>query len=82
MSESLSDLLAKRRAPEPPELAQVRAFVQQATGVVPTLAVSTSAITIHMPSSAAAGALRMHLHELQSQLGTGKRLVIRIGSAG
>lgn len=80
MSESLSDLLAKRRAPEPPELAHIRTFVEQATGVIPALAVSSSAITIHMPSSAAAGALRMCIHELQSQLKISKRLVIRIGS--
>ena len=78
MTDSLSDLLAKRRPSEPPELAAVRSFVEKTIGVTPVLAISTSAITIHMPSAAAAGALRMQLHELQTQL-PNKRLVIRIG---
>lgn len=80
MSESMGDLLAKRGVPsEPPEIAAIKKFVIERVGVTPNVVVGQSQITISMPSSAAAGALRMTLFELEQELKPDKRLVIRIG---
>lgn len=79
MSESISDLLAKRSPAEPPEVQAIKKYVREHIGLEVSVSLSTTRITIGVPSAAAAGSLRMHLHELQQQLNLERRLVIRIG---
>jgi len=80
MTDSIGDLLPKKRFQEPPEVRTIKEFVenkfQQSVGVT----VQTSQISIQVKSAALAGALRVHLHELQTLCNTDKRLVIRIVS--
>jgi hypothetical protein len=79
MSNSIGDLLPRKKYEEPPEVRMVKDFVlekfQQPAGVT----VQTSQIIIQVKSAALAGALRVHLHELTVLCQTDKRLVIRIG---
>lgn len=79
MTESIGDLLPKKKYDEPPEVRVIKDFVmekfQQPVGVT----VQQTQIIIHVKSAALAGALRVHLHELAEKIESDKRLVIRIG---
>lgn len=79
MGKSLADLLADKNFQEPPEIKQIKEFVQSEIGLTPRVSVNTNSYTIKVPSAAAAGTLRSSLFKLQDQLGADKRLLIRIG---
>lgn len=79
MSKSLSDLLADKNYQEPPEIQQIKEFVEAQIGLRPGVAIKTDSYIIKVPSAAAAGALRSSLFKLKEQLQTRKRLIIRIG---
>ena len=79
MSQAMGDILSKRDYAEPPEVQQIRDFVEKAIGVTPRISIGTENYVIQVPSAAAAGALRTQLFQLQNELGTKRRLVIRIG---
>ena len=78
MTDSIGDLLNKQRFVEPPEIKQVRDFVEQRFKVTPQVSVTQKTIVIAVKSAALAGALRPLLHQLQADINTDKRLVIRI----
>lgn len=79
MGQSLGDLLAGKNYREPPEIRQIKDFVQSEIGLTPRVTINTESYIIQVPSAAAAGTLRSSLFKLQSQLETKKRLLIRIG---
>lgn len=75
----MGDLLIGRNYGEPPEIRQIKEFVQAEIGLVPAVSVNTETFVIRVPSAAAAGALRGKLFRLQKQLKGKRRVVIRIG---
>lgn len=79
MTDSIGDLLPKRKYDEPPEVQIIKDFVQEHFNAAVAVTVQPTTILIHVKSAALAGALRMKLHVLQEQIGTEKRLIIRIG---
>lgn len=79
MSQLLGDVLISRNYGEPPEIRQIKKFVQSEIGLVPAVSVNTETFVIRVPSAAAAGALRAQLFRLQKQLEDKRRLIIRIG---
>lgn len=76
--ESIADLLAKRQAPEPPEIQIIKRFMHDSYQATASVQVQQHQIIISVPGSALAGALRPRLLELQRLCATDKRLVIRI----
>jgi hypothetical protein len=79
MSDSLGDLLNKKSYGEPPEFQKIREFVEDAIGMKPRVANKADTYYVTVPSAAAAGALRVHIYRLERELGTNKRVVLRIG---
>ncbi|MDB5185653.1 MAG: hypothetical protein JWL85_176 [Candidatus Saccharibacteria bacterium] len=80
MTNSIAELLNRGKFEEPPEIRLIKAFVEEHFHTTPKVAIQQTQIIIMVPSAALAGSLRMHLYQLQQQLDTKKRLVIRIGS--
>lgn len=78
MTQSISSILSDKHFEEPVEITQIKTFVQSKVGMTPTINVTQEMFIINIPSASAAGALRMHLNTLASQLETNKKLVIRI----
>lgn len=78
MTQSIADMLATRDFSEPPEIKQIKEFVQAAIGITPSVSIKSDAYIVSVSSAAAAGALRGSVHRLQEELGDDKRVVIRI----
>lgn len=78
MTDSIGDLLPKKRYDEPPEIGIIKKYVSEQYEVVPSVSVHDKQIVIGVPNSALAGSLRMQLHELQKLCQTNKRLVLHI----
>lgn len=73
----LADLLSQKNLPQEPKAFRiVRQFVTDNFNVQPRLQLRDGNIIIGMPGSAAAGALRFRLHELQDLVGHDTKLVI------
>ncbi len=70
MSQSMGDLLGKRNFAEPPEIKQIKDFVQAEIGITPNVSITIESYVIRVSSAAAAGALRTKLFLLQEQLDT------------
>lgn len=79
MVEFLGDVLAKRNWDEPAEVQVIKDFVAERFQATAAVLVQSRQIIITVEGAGLAGTLRMHLHELQKQCKTSKRLVIRIG---
>jgi len=79
MSDSIADILSGQKFEEPPEIAVIKQFMADKFQSVGKVTVGPGQIIITVASSALAGTLRMHLHELKRLCQTQKRLVIRIG---
>lgn len=79
MTQQIGDLLNLKNYGEPPEIRQIKEFVKQEIGLTPKVSITTETYIVRVPSAAAAGALRSSLFKLQKQLGTKKRVLIRIG---
>ncbi len=77
--DSIQDLLHKNRRPEPPEIAAIKAYVQELFQKEVGVSLQQHSITITTPSAALAGSLRPHLHRIKQELATDKKLFIRIG---
>ena len=78
MSDSISDLLAKRHIDEPAEIKIIQDFVLEKFQVKPQVMVTQNQIVIGVKGSALAGALRPLLTQIKDACQTDKRLVIRI----
>jgi len=79
MANSLADLLANKWD-EPAEIGTIKQFVQRHYNSEVKVKLQDKTIIISAPNSALAGALRMNIVQLQEELKTDKKLVIRIGS--
>ncbi len=78
MSNSLGDLLASRKREEPPEIAAIKAFIDEKFGQPAEITIQEKQIIIGVKGAALAGALRPLLPQLQDRCETDKRLLIRI----
>lgn len=79
MTDSIGNLLPKKRLNKPKEIEIIKKFVINSYQVEPGVTVKTNQIVISVPSAALASSLRMQLHDLQEMCQTKKRLVIQIG---
>jgi hypothetical protein len=77
--QSLSDIMGNKDFGLPPEVTEIKEYVQRHFSVDVGVAVQERMIVITTRSAALAGSLRPHLYKLAKQLKTEKRLVIRIG---
>lgn len=77
--DSLGNILGSKDFAPPPEIETIQTFVNDHFGVIPAVQLQTKQIVITVPNGALAGALRMQLHQLEEELQTDKRLIIRIG---
>ena len=77
--QSLSDIMGSKDFGVPPEVTEIKAYVQRFFKVDVGITVQERTIVITTRSAALAGSLRPHLHKLQKQLNTEKKLIIRIG---
>jgi len=77
--QSLFDVLGSKDFDVPPEVAEIKAYVKRHFDSDVTVTLQTNAIILGVRSAALAGSLRPHMHKLQKQLNTDKKLVIRIG---
>jgi hypothetical protein len=78
MSSSLADIMANKWD-EPAEIKVIKDYVRANFKESVGVSISPRQINISVANSSLAGALRMHIHELQETLKTDKKLVIRIG---
>ncbi len=78
MAKSLADIMANKWD-EPPEIKVIKNYVQSHFDEDVAVSIGPRQITIEVPGAALAATLRIHIHELQKQLKTDKRLLIRIG---
>ena len=78
MTQSLSDLLANK-FDEPPEIAIIKNYVQRHFKTDVGVTLHDTQIVINAPGAALAATLRMQLPQLQKELKTDKKLLIRIG---
>jgi hypothetical protein len=79
MSDSLGDILNKRQYNEPPEVRMIKKFVNNIVGSEPSVSIRSDSYIIVVSSAAAAGTLRFQTRNLQAELRTQKRIIIRIG---
>ena len=77
--QSLSDIMGNKDFGVPPEVTEIKAYVQRYFNTDVGITMQTSTIVITTPSAALAGSLRPHLHKLTKQIKTEKKLIIRIG---
>lgn len=78
MSDSLQDILSNRPVSEPGEFRIIRQFVKDKFGETPELEVRHKSIIIKVSSSALAGALQPHIHELSKLISKDIKLRIQI----
>ncbi len=78
MTTNLGDLLDKSKFAEPAEIKVIKDYIYEQFKAKVTVAVGPKQIVIMVSSAALAGALRMHLHQLQQLCETDKKLIIRI----
>ncbi len=79
MSQLLGDLLGGRNFSEPPEIRQIKDFVQAQIGITPAVSINSETYIVTVSSAGAAGALRAKLFQLQNELDGKRRVIIRIG---
>jgi len=79
MMKSLADLMANKWD-EPEEIKVIKDFVRKHYSAQVQIKIQDKSIVISAPNAALAGTLRMNISQLQKELKTDKKLVIRIGS--
>lgn len=79
MTDSIKDILGGTNFEPPDEIAQIKKFVQDSFGEQPRVKIAKENIIITVSNAALAGSLRYQLHNLQNELKTTKKLLIRIG---
>jgi hypothetical protein len=77
--QSLSDIMGNKDFGVPPEVIEIKAYVERHFKTAVGVTIQEHAIIITVRSAALAGSLRMHLYKLAKQLKTEKKLIIRIG---
>lgn len=77
--QSLFDIMGDKDFGVPPEVAEIKSYVQRHFKSDVGITIQERAIVITTRSAALAGSLRPHMHTLKKQLKTEKHLIIRIG---
>lgn len=78
MTDQIGELLDLQRFAEPEEVKIIKDYLQKNFSATGQVTIQSSQIVIAVQGAALAGALRMHIHELQKLCGGSRRLVIRI----
>ncbi len=78
MTDTIGDILGKRKQAEPAEFTEIRTFVHDKFNADCTLQMQNGHIVITVENSALAGSLQFELHNLEEKLGS-KKLRVRIG---
>lgn len=78
MADSLFSILSQKSFDQPPEAAAIKAYVEEHFQEAVEVMVREREIILTAPGAALAGALRMHLYQLQKAAATDKRIVLRI----
>ena len=78
MTDSLSDLLGKTNYSAPPEIEQIKDFVQSVIGERPTVKMTTANYIVSVPSAGAAASLQFKIYRLQQDIGPQRRIIIKI----
>lgn len=78
--DSLGDLMAKREAPEQPELLAIKRYVDEHFHTPIRAAVNGNTIVVTVPSAALANTLRLQVTKIQAACLIEKRLIFRIGA--
>lgn len=79
MTDSIKNLLGKRQFETPDEITQIKKFVQKEFSEEPKVKIAGQNIIITVSNAAIAGNLRYQVYQLQQDLNTNKKLLIRIG---
>lgn len=79
MTDSLKDILGNREYKQPDEIAYIKNFVQAKFGEEPKVRITNQSIIINVSNAPLAGALRVHLHNIERDLKLKKSLRIVIG---
>ena len=77
--QSLFDILGSKDYDVPPEVAEIKAYVKRHFDKEVGVTIQTNTILLTVKSAPLAGSLRPHLHKLQKQINTDKKLIIHIG---
>lgn len=77
--QSLQDILGSKDFETPPEVEAIKTFVRKTFSSDVGVVLQAHSITITTPSASLAGSLRPMLHKLKKELGTDKKIFIRIG---
>ncbi|MCA9348095.1 hypothetical protein KC867_01650, partial [Candidatus Saccharibacteria bacterium] len=75
----LQDIMGNIEFDQPAEIEQVKTFIRKNLASDSSVKVQPTVITITVQSASLAGALRQLLHKLKTELGTDKKIFIRIG---
>ena len=78
MADSLFSILSQKNYDQPPEVVAIKDYVQAEFHEAVEVVVREREILLTAPSAALAGALRMHLYQMQKAAATNKRIVLRI----
>jgi len=78
MTDSIADLLAHKNFDEPPEMAAIKAFVQETFQEDCEVLVREHDIVISVRGAALANSLRLKTNELRAAAKTAKRITFRI----
>lgn len=78
MGDSIQDILGSRGLSEPPEIRQIKEFVQAEVGLIPQVKVTPEAFIVSLPSAAAASTLRFRLFQLQRNLGSQRKIILKV----
>lgn len=76
--DSLNTILFDKNFDVPSEIGTIKAYVKRHFHADVNVKIGQQAIIISTPSAALAGSLRMHLHLMQKEIDTKKRLILRI----
>ncbi len=79
MTDSLKDILGKRKYQQPDEITYIKNFVQEKFGEEPKVRITKQSVIINVSNSSLAGALRVHLYKIERDLKLEKSLRIVIG---
>lgn len=80
MTISIADILARRNAHEPPEMAALKGYVYDRYKIIPKVQQQAHGFVLSVPSAALAGTLRLESLQIIAGCGLEKqRLIIRIG---
>lgn len=78
MTKSLADIMADKWE-EPPEIKLIKDYIHKNYKAESAVSIGPKQINISVSSSSLASSLRMQIYDLQKQLKTDKKLVIKIG---